>query len=122
MIDTTEVSETIQHLERTFDELMLRGLRAAGPSEINTLSNIKDECERIGAFHLASRIEAIVDAINSNNRSGAAALMKAQTSLRLFDRILTLEIAQSALMHGMTKDDDDEQNGDEENNKDDDDV
>ncbi|MBX9667365.1 MAG: hypothetical protein K2X93_07085 [Candidatus Obscuribacterales bacterium] len=101
MIDTTEITETIQHLERTFDELMLRGLRAAGPGEINSLSNIKDECERIGAYHLASRIEAIVDAINSNNRSGAAALMKAQTSLRLFDRILTLEVAQTALLRGI---------------------
>lgn len=97
MIDTIEIVQTIEHLQRTFEDLMLRGLKAAGPAEINTLTNIREECERIGAFHLAGRVGAVVDALNSNSRNGAQALMKAQTSLGLFDRILTLEAARSVL-------------------------
>ncbi len=97
MIDTVEIVQTIEHLQRTFEDLMLRGLKAAGPGEINTLTNIQEECERIGAYHLASRVGAIVEAIQSNSRTGAEALMKAQTSLRLFDRILTLDAAREAL-------------------------
>lgn len=97
MIDTIEIVQTIEHLQRTFEDLMLRGLKAAGPGEINTLTNIREECERIGAYHLASRVGAVVDALHSNSRSGAQALMKAQTSLGMFDRILTLEAARSAL-------------------------
>jgi hypothetical protein len=103
MIDTTEIVQTIDHLQRTFEDLMLRGLKAAGPGEINTLTNIREECERIGAYHLAGRVGAIVDALSTNNRSGAAALMQAQTSLRLFDRILTLETAQMVLGYGLSE-------------------
>lgn len=97
MIDTIEIVQTIEHLQRTFEDLMLRGLKAAGPGEINTLTNIREECERIGAYHLASRVGAVVDALQGNSRTGAQALMKAQTSLGLFDRILTLENARSVL-------------------------
>jgi hypothetical protein len=98
MIDNVEIVQTIEHLQRTFEDLMLRGLKAAGPGEINTLTNIREECERIGAYHLASRVGAIVEAIQSGSRTGAEALMKAQTSLRLFDRILTLDAAREALI------------------------
>jgi hypothetical protein len=97
MIDTIEIVQTIEHLQRTFEDLMLRGLKAAGPGEINTLTNIREECERIGAYHLAGRVGAVVDALQGNSRSGAQALMKAQTSLGLFDRILTIENARSVL-------------------------
>jgi len=97
MIDTTEVIQTIEHLQRTFEDLALRGLRASGANEITTLTNIKEECERIGAYHLAERVGAIIDAIKTNSRSGADALMRAQSSLRVFERILTLETAQQLL-------------------------
>lgn len=97
IIDTTEIVQTLEHLQRTFEDLMLRGLKAAGPGEVNTLSNIREECERIGAYHLASRVGDILTAIEKNDRSGAAAVMRAQTSLRMFDRILTLETAQRIL-------------------------
>jgi len=103
-IDTTEVVLTIDHLQRTFEDLMLRGLKAAGPSEINTLTNIREELERIGAFHLAGRVADIVDALSGTSRTGAEALMKAQTSLRLFERILTLETAQQMLAAGVEDD------------------
>ena len=124
MIDTIEIVQTIEHLQRTFEDLMLRGLKAAGPAEINTLTNIREECERIGAYHLAGRVGAVVDALNSNSRNGAQALMKAQTSLGLFDRILTLETARNVLagadvlsMIGPAGDDSDE--GDMEDDDDD---
>lgn len=100
-MDTTEIVQTIDHLQRTFEDLMIRGLKAAGPGEMNTLANIREECERIGAYHLAGRVEAILDAINKNERTGAQALMCAQTSLRMFDRILTLEYAQMILGMGV---------------------
>jgi hypothetical protein len=100
-MDTTEIVQTIDHLQRTFEDLMIRGLKAAGPSEVNTLSNIQEECERIGAYHLAGRVEAILEEINKGGRSGARALMRAQVSLRMFDRILTLEHAQLTLSQGL---------------------
>lgn len=117
MIETTEIIQTVEHLQRTFEDLILRGLKASGPEQINTLNNIKEECERIGAFHLAERVSAIVDAIQKNDRSGADALMRAQASLRMFERILTLENAKMVLAGGINSfgelpdesDDDDEE-------------
>jgi hypothetical protein len=114
MIDTTEIVQTIDHLQRTFEDLMLRGLKAAGPGEINTLTNIREECERIGAYYLAGQVGAIVDAIQTNSRSAASALMRAQTTLRLFDRILTLENARIILANGISEDiEDDDDIGDD---------
>lgn len=115
IIDTTEIAQTLDHLQRTFEDLMLRGLKAAGPGEVNTLSNIREECERIGAYHLASRVEDILTAIQKNDRSGAAAVMRAQTSLRLFDRILTLETAQRILERSINLSDDDWNDENDEN-------
>jgi hypothetical protein len=66
---------------------------------------MQEEFERIGAGHLAGRIAALVQAIERDDGSSAAALLRAQTSLRLFERILTLQVA-AATLQTLVKDDD----------------
>ena len=58
---------------------------------------IREEFQRIGAEHLAGQIGALIAAIQNDDRAAAAALLRAQTSLRLFERVLTLEVAAAQL-------------------------
>ncbi|MBV9124107.1 MAG: hypothetical protein JO112_12175 [Planctomycetes bacterium] len=97
MLETAEIVHTIEHLQGAFEELMVRGLRSSGPQHLTTLAHLREEFERIGADHLAGRIAAVIDAIRNDDRGAAAALLRAQTSLRVFERILTLETAADLL-------------------------
>jgi hypothetical protein len=97
MAEIDEIVQTIDRLQGEFEALMTRGLRAAGPGDLATLRAIREEFERIGADHLAGRIAAIIDALGNDDRAAAPALLRAQASLRVFERILTLEVAGASL-------------------------
>ncbi len=92
-----EVCGMIETLRGELDDLALRGLRTAGPDDLRTLDSIREECARIGAAHLAERTTALVDAIRGSDASAGASLMRAQTSLRVFERIMTLDTVADAL-------------------------
>ena len=96
-MEVEEISQTIDRLQRAFEDLAVRGLRSAGPQDLATLRAVREEFERIGADHLAGRIAEVIRAIVAGERSAAAALLRAQGSLRVFERILTLEVAARAL-------------------------
>lgn len=104
MIETAEIVATIDHLNRAFDDLIVRGLRSAGREDLNVLSMLQSEFERIGAHHLASAITSIIQGIESGDPRTASKLFKAQASLRVFERIFTLNFAKTQLemLHALT--------------------
>jgi hypothetical protein len=99
MNDAAEIMQTVEHLQQVLENLIVRGLRSAGAQERAVLQGLRTEFDRIGAHHLASRIGALSSALENDDRSAAAALLKTQASLRVFERVLTLEFAQGALAH-----------------------
>jgi hypothetical protein len=104
MPNTAEITHTITRLRGEFEALAIRGIRAAGPDDLALLKGAGEEFERIGAEHLAGRINDVVQAMEHADRGAAAALLRAQTSLRLFDRVLTLDVAAEALSVLLTND------------------
>jgi hypothetical protein len=96
MLETSEIVQTIEHVQSAFEDLMMRGLRSAGPEHLATLSALREEFERIGAGHSAGRLAAVVEAMR-RGEAGAAALLRAQASLRVFERVLTLQAAAETL-------------------------
>src|SRR5207247_824756 len=99
MTEADEIMQTVEHLQQVLENLIVRGLRSTGSQERATLQALREEFDRIGAHHLAGRIGTLYDALQADDRSAAAALLKTQASLRVFERVLTLEVAQSALEH-----------------------
>lgn len=95
MID--EIAHTIERLRSQLEALAVRGIRAAGPGDVALLRAAGEEFERVGAEHMTERIGDVVRTLEQGDCPAAAALLRAQTSLRLFERVLTLEIAQAAL-------------------------
>jgi len=102
MEEIDEVLQTIELLQGEFEDLAMRGLRATGPQHLAKLDTLAAECQRIGADHLAGRIGSLTEAIR-NDREAAAALLRAQTSLRVFERILTLQSVGRLLQIQMEK-------------------
>lgn len=97
MDEIAELRAALDRLHAATDDLVVRGLRAVGPQDIAKLAALRDEFRSAGAEHLASRLTAVVDAVRSDDRQAAAALLRAMTATRLFDRMLTLEVAGAAL-------------------------
>jgi hypothetical protein len=92
-----EVVQTIERLAGTLEDLSVRGLRAAAPRDIAALRGMREEFERIGAAHLATRIATLIEAMDKDDRGAASALMRTQASLRVFERLLTLKVAAGAV-------------------------
>lgn len=97
----TEILQAVDRLHAALADLVVRGLRSLAPAQLVPLVSLQEEFERIGAEHLASRIKTLVEAIQRQEQGAAAALLRTQTSLRLFERILTAEYA-SHLLAGLT--------------------
>ena len=97
MTEIDEIVQAIERLQGEFEDLAVRGLRSAGTEHLKPLMALREEFERIGADHLAGRIAAVIDALRNGEPQAAAALMRAQASLRVFERVLTLEVAAEKL-------------------------
>ncbi len=97
MDEIAELRDALERLQAMADDLVVRGLRAAGPRDIGRLTSLRDELRTAGAEHLAGRLTAVAEALRADDRGAAPALLRALTSLRLFDRMLTLEVVASLL-------------------------
>lgn len=97
MDEIAELRDALDRLHAMMDDLVVRGVRAAGTQEVTRLVALRDEFRTAGAEHLAEKLSTLVDAVQSGDRSAAIALMRAVTTFRLFDRMLTLEVAQASL-------------------------
>lgn len=99
MMDDTfqEVSFTVEQVQQLFRDLTVGGLLTAGADKINMLKTLAGEFSRIGASHISEHLQKLLKAIEANSRESAVLLMRAQASIRLFDRLLTLEYASMQL-------------------------
>jgi len=99
MSEVLEIQQIVEHLQGVLENLITRGLRSAGVAERNALGTLGDEFTRIGAGHLAQRVQALREALEADDADGPNRLLKAQASLRLFERVLTLDVARGAMGH-----------------------
>lgn len=98
MSDTLdEITYTLGRLQTEIEDLAVGGLRAAGPERVGVLEATREDLARVGGLHLAGRLEALTQAIRADDRGSAAALMRTQASLRVFERLLTLETVGACL-------------------------
>ena len=104
MDEIAELREALDRLHAALDDLVVRGLRSAGPRDLAKLTALRDEFHAAGAGYIAERLGTTIEAVRSDDRGAAAALLRAMTAARLFDRMLTLEVAASMLTSQDTAD------------------
>jgi hypothetical protein len=97
MDEIAELRDALDRLHAAMEDLVVRGMRAAGPQDLAKLTALRDEFRTAGADHIAGRLDTTIAAVRADDRGAAAALLRAMTAARLFDRILTLEVAASLL-------------------------
>ncbi len=108
MSEIEEVAQTIEQLRQSLEQLVVRGLRASGPQHLGALKTFEEEFARIGAEYLAGHISGIRTAIERDDPKAAASLLRTQAALRVFERILTLEVATVSLEDLLTDENEDE--------------
>jgi hypothetical protein len=91
--EIAELRDALERLQTALDDVVVRGLRAAGPAELARLSALHDEFRGAGAAQLAERLQALLEALRADSRTAPGALLRTLTAVRLFDRCLTLEVA-----------------------------
>ena len=94
MSENDEVIDTLDRLNGELQDLLVRGLRVCGPEHLGPLRAIHAELLRVGAEHLAERLATLTAALEADTRDSAAALLLTQSSLRVFERVLTLAEAE----------------------------
>jgi hypothetical protein len=87
-----ELRITIERLRTLLENLVVRGLRACGADELGQLASFTQDLERAGAGHVASVLATLHAQIEKDDRASAQTLLKAQTSVRLLERLLTLRV------------------------------
>ncbi len=97
MDEIAELRNALDRLHAALEDLVVRGVRAAGAQDLARLTALRDEFRSAGAEHLAGRLTTLESAIRADDRHASPALLRAMTALRLFDRMLTLEVAADAL-------------------------
>jgi hypothetical protein len=110
MDEIAELRDALDRLHAVVEDLVVRGLRAADPQDLAKLAALRDEFRAAGAGHLAERLNTVLEAARAEERGAAAALLRAITAARLFDRMLTLEVAARLLPgHGATEEGDEDE-------------
>ena len=103
-----EAAFTVEQVQQLFRDLTVGGLLTAGPEKISLLRTLSDEFSRIGAAHITGHLKSLLSAVENNSRESALLLMRAQASIRLFDRLLPLEYAAEQLDLAIEDEEDEE--------------
>jgi hypothetical protein len=90
-----ELRVAIDRLRALLENLVVRGLRACGPDELAQLQSFTEYLEQAAAGNVASILATLHAQIQNDDRSSARTLLKAQISVRLLERLLTLKIVRS---------------------------
>ncbi len=95
-----EVTEALFALQQTLDELVVRGLQATGPDDLARLTSVGEEFGRAGATFVAEQVQTLVRHVKGAETGAARALLRTQTVLRVFERVLSIDAAILALAEG----------------------
>jgi hypothetical protein len=87
-----ELRVGIERLRTFLETLVVRGLRACGADELGQLRGHAEHLEKAGAGHVAGALSELHALIERDDRGAARSLLRAQASVRLLERLLTLRV------------------------------
>ncbi|MGE0870677.1 MAG: hypothetical protein AB7P03_19080 [Kofleriaceae bacterium] len=92
-----EVTQALFGCQQAFETLVVRGIEAAGSDDVARIASIGEELSRAGARYVAGELESLVRHIRDGDRNAPRVLLRAQTTLRVFERVLSLDVGAAAL-------------------------
>ena len=88
---------TISQLQAEVETLGLRGLRAASAEQLQWLRHTRDSLSEMGAEFLAAKMTQLLASMEQTQSDAAARLLDLLTTIRVFDRVLTMQTVESIL-------------------------
>ena len=82
----------VERLRTLLETIVVRGLRACGADELAQLKSQVEYLDSAGAAHVSAVLAELYRQIENDDRASARTLLKAQTAVRLLERLLTLRI------------------------------
>jgi hypothetical protein len=90
-----ELRVSVERLRTLLENLVVRGLRACGSEELAQLKSQVEYFDSVGAAHVSAVLAELQAQIERDDRASARTLLKAQTAVRMLERLLTLRIVKS---------------------------
>ncbi len=97
--ERAELIASLFALQQAFEALIVRGLESTSLDDTRQLAALGDELARAGARYLAELVAGLVHAIREHHDDAARALLRAQTAMRVLERVLSLDAAAEAFGH-----------------------
>ena len=89
--------QLIVRLQKEIEAICIRGIRAISSEQLNWLRNTRDRVREMGAEFLSEKISSLLVSIDSDDRAASAKLLDLLTTVRVFERTLTLKVAAAKL-------------------------
>ncbi|QDT48949.1 hypothetical protein [Symmachiella dynata] len=91
------ILSTVLQVHREVEAAGFRGIAVISAEQLNWLRNTLTAIEEMGAEFLAQRLRRFIESAEQQDKHAGARLLELLTTLRLFERALTLEAAQFQL-------------------------
>ena len=89
---------TLEQLKTELEAIGVRGVRSIGSEPLHWLQHTQQSLAAMGAEFLASKIERFIDSLEpTNERKPAEHFLDLLTTIRVFQRTLTIESVQAAM-------------------------
>jgi hypothetical protein len=92
-----ELIELIQRVSSEVEILCVRGVRHVDQARAQWLASTRDSFAAMGAEYLAGKMNRLIEAFENHSINGPAALLDLMTTLRVSERRLTLQLAETQL-------------------------
>jgi hypothetical protein len=120
-MSSLEIATTIETLRSHMIDLVVRGLASVSAGDLSAIRVLTEACDKSGMAHLTGRLETVTRAIANDAKAAPSALLSAYTSLHVFERVLSLEVAASTWEAALSNGEDEDEDEDDEESKDDED-
>lgn len=87
-----ELRVTLERLRTLLEAIVLRGLRTCDGDQLAMLGSYTEQIEQAGAGHVAAALATLRTCIERNDQASAVSLIRAQTAVRMLERLLTLRV------------------------------
>lgn len=87
----------VTQLQVEVETLGIRGVSAASSEQLNWFRHTRNRVSEMGAEFLSQKMTPLIDCMEGGGTDGATRLLDLLTTIRVFDRVLTLQTAEERL-------------------------
>ena len=98
-----DLEPTLLRLKTEVEAIGVRGVRSIEGEQLNWLKHTCESLAGMGAEYLAGQLQRFIEAVESNPGSSAARFLELLTTIRVFQRTLTVESVHAAMQSALVE-------------------